>query len=90
MPSGMFIKLSNGIEGFVALRVMDDYYAYDENLLTFIGNRGKKYRLGDEIRAKLLDVDLQSKKMDFMIVEKAKKPATKTHVSPKKKGQRRV
>lgn len=89
MPSGMFVKLSNGIEGFVPLRVMDDYYAYDENLLTFIGNRGKKYRLGDTIKVKLLDVDLQSKKMDFMIVDKKQTQAT--YNKPKKdfKGRKR-
>lgn len=85
----MFVKLSNGIEGFVPLRVMDDYYAYDENLLTFIGNRGKKYRLGDTIKVKLLDVDLQSKKMDFMIVDKKQTQAT--YNKPKKdfKGRKR-
>jgi ribonuclease R len=50
--------------------VIDDYYAYDENLLTFIGNRCKKYPLGDQIKVKLLEVDLQTKKMDFMIIDK--------------------
>ena len=82
MPSGMFVKLSNGIEGFVPLRVMDDYYAYDENLLTFIGNRGKKYRLGDSVKVKLLDVDMQAKKMDFMIVDQKK---DNKNYKPKKK-----
>lgn len=88
MPSGMFVKLSNGIEGFVPLRVMDDYYAYDENLLTFIGNRGKKYRLGDAIKVKLLEVDLQAKKMDFMIVDKKQ---DSTYKKPKQsfKGRKR-
>jgi ribonuclease R len=72
MPSGMFIKLSNGIEGFVSLRSLDDYYMYDENNLTFIGNRGKKYRLGDQVKVELLDVDLSTKKMDFGIVDKTR------------------
>jgi ribonuclease R len=73
MPSGMFVKLSNGIEGFVPLRLLNDYYMYDEANLTFIGNRGKKYRLGDPIKVELLDVDLAAKKMDFVIVEKKQK-----------------
>ncbi|PKK96570.1 MAG: ribonuclease R, partial [Tenericutes bacterium HGW-Tenericutes-3] len=70
MPSGMFVKLDNGIEGFVPLRVLDDYYMYDEAHLTFIGNRGKKYRLGDQVKVELLDVDLGTKKMDFVIKDK--------------------
>ncbi len=72
MPSGMFVKLSNGIEGFVPLRVLDDYYMYDEANLTFVGNRGKRYRLGDTIKVECLDVDLAQKKMDFGIVDKKK------------------
>ncbi|MDO9630146.1 MAG: ribonuclease R [Acholeplasmataceae bacterium] len=70
MPSGMFVKLDNGIEGFVPLRVLDDYYMYDETNLTFVGNRGKKYRLGDPVKVELLDVDLAAKKMDFGIIDK--------------------
>jgi ribonuclease R len=70
MPSGMFVKLSNGIEGFVPLRVLDDYYMYDEAHLTFIGRKGKTYKLGDAIKVELLDVDLGAKKMDFSIIDK--------------------
>ncbi len=86
MPSGMFVKLSNGIEGFVPLRVLDDYYMYDEAHLTFIGNRGKKYRLGDTVKVELLDVDLATKKMDFVIADKRVKKVNKyeTHKSKQK------
>jgi ribonuclease R len=72
MPSGMFVKLDNGIEGFVPLRELDDYYMYNESLLTFIGRRGKKYRLGDSIKVELLSVDILEKKMDFGIIDKKK------------------
>lgn len=72
MPSGMFIKLDNGIEGFVPLRRLDDYYMYDEANLTYIGNRGKRYRLGDQIKVELVEVDLLTKKMDFIIFDKNK------------------
>ncbi len=79
MPSGMFVKLDNGIEGFVALRVLDDYYMYDEAHLTFIGNRGKKYRLGDQVKVELLDVDLGTKKMDFVIKDKKQSRSKNTN-----------
>lgn len=72
MPSGMFVKLLNGIEGFVPLRELDDYYMYNESLLTYIGRRGKKYQLGDQVKVELLKVDVSEKKMDFTIVDKKK------------------
>ncbi|MBE0700720.1 MAG: RNB domain-containing ribonuclease, partial [Acholeplasmataceae bacterium] len=77
MPSGMFVKLDNGIEGFVPLRLLDDYYAYDEINLTFVGNRGKKYRLGQTVQVELLDVDMTVKKMDFGIVKQNPKKGQK-------------
>ncbi len=89
MPSGMFVKLSSGIEGFVPLRVLDDYYMYDESNLTFIGNRGKRYRLGDQVKVELLDVDLAAKKMDFGIVDKNKNKKVQKfeNYKPKQKGK---
>ena len=85
MPSGMFIKLDNGIEGFVPLRVLDDYYMYDESNLTFIGNRGKRYRLGDRVKVELLDVDLATKKMDFVIIDKKPNKKVNRHENYKSK-----
>jgi len=85
MPSGMFIKLDNGIEGFVPLRVLDDYYMYGESNLTFIGNRGKRYRLGDRVKVELLDVDLAAKKMDFVIIDKKPNKKVKRHENYKSK-----
>lgn len=70
MPSGMFIKLSNGIEGFVPLRRMNDYYRLNEETLTYVGSRGKKYRLGDAIKVELVSVDVANKKMDYLIIDK--------------------
>jgi len=89
MPSGMFVKLASGIEGFVPLRVLDDYYMYDEANLTFMGRRGKKYRLGDQVKVELLDVDLATKKMDFVIVDKnkPKKDYKNEGYKPKQKGK---
>ncbi|PKK93444.1 MAG: ribonuclease R, partial [Tenericutes bacterium HGW-Tenericutes-6] len=89
MPSGMFVKLKNGIEGFVPLRVLDDYYMYDEAHLTFVGRRGKKYKLGDPIKVELLDVDLYQKKMDFQIVDKKqpKKDSKYENYRTKQKGK---
>jgi len=87
MPSGMFVKLKNGIEGFVPLRALDDYFMYDETNLTYFSRRGKRYRLGDEVKVVLLDVDINDRKMDFGIVEKQTNKKVKTHENnrPKQK-----
>ncbi len=84
MPSGMFVKLINGIEGFVPLRSLDDYYMYNEALLTFIGRRGKKYRLGDQIKVELLNVDITEKKMDFGIIDTKQNKNTKDNKNKKR------
>ncbi len=76
MPTGMFVQLNSGIEGFVPLRLLDDYYTYDDNILTFIGRHGKRYRLGDQVTVELLSVDMTTRKVDFGII--AKKRQVKT------------
>lgn len=68
---GMFVELSNTVEGLVHISNMDDdYYVYDEEHLCLIGERTKKqYRLGDEIRIKVSKVDMGSYDIYFDIVK---------------------
>ena len=81
MPSGMFVALDNGIEGFVPLRLLDDYYQYDENYLMFVGRRGQRYKLGDKVTVKLVSVNMIERKMDFDIIKsKPKKKRKKKKV----------
>ena len=68
MPSGMFVRIEKGIEGFVALRTMDDYYKYDEAMIRYVGNRGKSYRLGDRVEVELKSVDMMTRKIDFIMI----------------------
>ncbi len=72
MPSGMFVRLQNGIEGFVPLRELNDYFSYHEANLVFVGNRGTRYRLGDEVTVELVGVDLATRKIDFTMVDKTR------------------
>ncbi|MFU8792457.1 MAG: ribonuclease R [Acholeplasmataceae bacterium] len=85
MPSGMFVKLHNGIEGFVALSSMDDYYRYDVSMLSYIGHKGLRYRLGDEITVECIAVDIDDKKMDFKIIPKKRVKKGKHHENHKSK-----
>lgn len=68
---GMFVELPNTIEGLVHINSMtDDYYLFDENLYALIGEETRKiYRLGDEVKVKVHRVDIESRNIDFVLVE---------------------
>lgn len=68
---GMFVALSNGIEGLVHVSTMaDDYYLFDEKTYTLIGEHtGKTYRIGDQVKVQLVRANLESREIDFELVE---------------------
>ncbi|WP_460451691.1 ribonuclease R [Alsobacter sp. SYSU BS001988] len=56
--SGLFVKLADtGADGFVPAATLGaDYYRYDEAQHALVGDRsGETYRLGDEVRVKLVE-----------------------------------
>jgi ribonuclease R len=61
------VKLENGIEGLVNVRNVNQYLIYDDEALLFYTERGKRYRLGDKIRVKLIKVDEVENNIDFTI-----------------------
>jgi ribonuclease R len=67
---GMFIELPNTIEGLVHVSEMtDDYYRFDDRQLAMIGERtAQVYRLGDEIKVRVIHVDKDERAIDFEIV----------------------
>ncbi|MTI56310.1 ribonuclease R [Geosporobacter ferrireducens] len=67
---GMFVELDNTIEGLVRISsLVDDYYIYDQENLLFRGERTKKtYRIGDEVRVKVIKADVSQKEIDFMLM----------------------
>ena len=63
---GMYVRLSNYVEGRVSYNLMDDYYFYDENLEMLIGERTKKiYRLGDKIKIEVIRASKELREIDF-------------------------
>lgn len=68
---GIYVALPNTIEGLVAAQTMrDDYYIYNEQKMTMTGERtGKVYRLGDEVKVKLVRTDKLAKTLDFVLVK---------------------
>ena len=69
---GMFIELPNLIEGLVKLdSLQDDNYFYDESSFSIIGQRNKKaYRLGDNVRVRVIAASKEARTVDFEIIEK--------------------
>lgn len=68
--SGFFVSLQDKpIEGMVPLKALtDDYYLIMEDEYTVIGKRLKKrYRLGDHLNVKLVDVDELLLRIDFTV-----------------------
>jgi len=69
---GMYVEIvENKCEGMIRLRdIADDFYTLDEKNYAIIGQRRKKvYRLGDEVRIKVKNVDLTKKQIDFSLVQ---------------------
>lgn len=68
---GMFVQLENTVEGLIHFKNMtDDFYYFDESNYSIVGERTKKtYRLGDEIRIKVIGADVGKKNIDFALAE---------------------
>jgi ribonuclease R len=72
LPFGFFVELHETyIEGRVRVEDMkDDYYIHDEKSFSFIGKETENViRLGDEVKIKVLNVNLERKQIDFELLE---------------------
>ncbi len=78
---GLFVELPNTIEGLVHVSYLtDDYYHYDDRHQVMIGERtGKIFRIGDEVRVRVIGTSIEERSVDFEIVGMEK---------PKPKGRR--
>ena len=68
---GIFAELKESkCEGLIAMRKFnDDFYYIDEENYTLVGlHTGKSYRFGDELKVRIVHVDLQRRQMDFDLV----------------------
>ena len=71
---GMFVELENLIEGLIHVSSLKgDYYEYIPELFSMVGKSTKKtYRLGSEVRVKLVAASKLTSTIDFEIVEALK------------------
>ena len=65
----MFAETEFGVEGLISVTDMDDdYYEFDEKLLTLTGrNSGKRYCIGDKICIKVKRADPALREIDYYI-----------------------
>lgn len=92
---GMFVQVLEAVEGLVHMSVMkDDYYEYNERGMILVGKRtGRQFRIGQEVRVKLENVDIDEYNIDFKLVEdkqsKKKTPKKPNDRRQPKKGKKR-
>jgi ribonuclease R len=68
----MFVAIDDiFIEGLVHVSELgQDYFHYDQAKHMMLGERtGKRYRLGDRVRIKVMRADIETSKIDFSLVE---------------------
>ena len=63
---GVYVALSNGAEGFIPLRTMDEWLTYDERHMTLRGERtGALISLGMALRVRVASVQLATSSIDL-------------------------
>ena len=69
---GIFVELENTVEGLIRLANMrDDYYIYNQETYSIIGERSKKtFRIGDSVRIEVDNVNVDFKEIDFRLIGK--------------------
>ncbi|MGM9753276.1 MAG: ribonuclease R [Candidatus Cryptobacteroides sp.] len=70
---GMYVETEGEhIEGMVALRdIRGDFFEFDEKLYRLRGRRSHKiYRLGDQVRIRVKNANLEQRLLDFELIEK--------------------
>lgn len=68
---GLFVEIkSNKCEGMVRLRdIPGDYYYYDQKNMQILGQRtGRNFALGQEVRIKVDEADLENRRIDLSLV----------------------
>lgn len=90
---GCFVALNEVfVEGLVHVTDLgQDYFHFDAARHQMMGERtGKRFRLGDKVRIKVVRVDIETTRIDFALVEDeipVVRPAQRTDAAPAKKAR---
>lgn len=67
---GLYVSLSNGAEGFLHVRTMDDWFDFDERRMTLRGERtGCVFSLGQPLCVRVESVELEASSIDLALAE---------------------
>ena len=66
---GFFVEVPNGVDGLVHISsLVEDYYDYIESKFALIGEiTGKTFKIGDEVRVKLIEANVELKQLTFIL-----------------------
>ena len=69
---GFFVELENGVDGLVRISSMtEDDFIYVESEFAIIGyHTGKSFKIGDNVRVKLIEANVALRQITFMLVGK--------------------
>jgi ribonuclease R len=84
---GLFVELKQiFVEGLLHISLLkNDYYKFDPISHTLYGERtGERFRLGDPIKIKVVKVDLDERRIDFMLAEELEQRPAKKRKKKKK------
>ncbi len=86
---GLFVELTEFLaEGLIHVSSLDDdYYIFMEEKHCLLGEHtGRSFRLGDEIRVQVVKVDLDRRRMDFVLPDSTSASGGKAKPKSKKAG----
>ena len=68
---GVFVELENTVEGLIRFENLgDDYYEYDADHKTLIGERTKEtFRIGDKMKIEVIEANKQERKISFKRIQ---------------------
>ena len=70
---GLFIQLSNTVEGLVHISKIKGRYLYDSKTMSLVGVNGNSYKLGDKVVVEVIKADKTKREIDFKIVHHTSK-----------------
>ncbi|WP_312811899.1 ribonuclease R [Sedimentibacter sp.] len=68
---GVFVELENTVEGLVHIsNMVDDFYIFDNEKRELFGQTSRKvYRIGEDVKVKVLNVSIAKAEIDFVFIE---------------------
>lgn len=67
---GIFVELENTVEGLFMYKFSEDRYEYlDEELVAVNENNKKRYKIGQVVKIRVVDVDVEQRNIDFDLVD---------------------